>query len=248
MTAKTELAWIEGLFERYRTTLTFPELRKGVVALSRIYVENRKGIERGAVFDGAAKRAAFACFFAPLHFLLVREVIRALGAHAPAPRRILDLGCGTGVGGAAFASLAHGTPPILGYEKNPWACGEARQLLRELGIRGRIFQKPLESASLRQGDAVIAAFSVNELDARKREALLATLLSSAKQGASVLVVEPIAGRPVPWWDEWSEGFRNRGGRDDRWRFEVELPESLEALDRAAGLDHRGLTARSLFLR
>jgi hypothetical protein len=175
-------------------------------------------------------------------------VIRALGAHVPPPKRILDLGCGTGVGGAAFASLAPGTPPVLGYEKNAWACGEARRLLRELGIRGRIFQKPLESASLRPGDAAIAAFSVNELDAKSREALLTTFLSRSKRGASVLVVEPIAGRPVPWWDEWSEGFRTHGGRDDRWRFEVELPESLEALDRAAGLDHRELTARSLFLR
>jgi hypothetical protein len=42
-------------------------------------------------------------------------------------------------------------------------------------------------------------------------------------------------------------FRGVGGREDTWRFPVTLPEPLALLDRAAGLDHRELTGRSLWL-
>ena len=38
-----------------------------------------------------------------------------------------------------------------------------------------------------------------------------------------------------------------GGRGDEWRFRVELPAIVTKLDRAAGLNHRELTARSLCL-
>jgi hypothetical protein len=38
-----------------------------------------------------------------------------------------------------------------------------------------------------------------------------------------------------------------GGRADEWRFRAELPPIVAKLDRAAGLDHRELTARSLWI-
>jgi len=38
-----------------------------------------------------------------------------------------------------------------------------------------------------------------------------------------------------------------GAREDEWRFAAELPERMRLLDRAAGLDHAVLTARSLWL-
>jgi len=38
-----------------------------------------------------------------------------------------------------------------------------------------------------------------------------------------------------------------GGRADEWRFRIELPAIVAKLDRAAKLDHRELTARSLWL-
>ena len=52
---------------------------------------------------GAGKRAAFALFYSPLHFVLTGHVVRELDAARPAPRKILDLGCGTGAAGAAWA-------------------------------------------------------------------------------------------------------------------------------------------------
>ena len=88
---------------------------------------------------------------------------------------------------------------------------------------------------------------MNELEDEERAALLVRLLDAARHGARVLVVEPIARRPFPWWESWLEAFREAGGRDDVWRFPAELPERLRLFDRAARLDHRELTARSLWI-
>jgi len=61
------------------------------------------------------------------------------------------------------------------------------------------------------------------------------------------VIEPIARRLMSWWDEWARDWKKAGGREDEWRFAVELPERLALMDKAAGLDHRELTGRSLWL-
>ncbi len=241
--------WIDEIQERYGRTLTFPEIRKGVVALSRIYVEERRRIDGGAAFDGAGKRAAFACFYGPLHFLLIREIVSALGAEREPPRRILDLGCGLAVAAAAWATLCEPPPQVAGFEKSSWAADEARWLLARLRLRGRIHQKPLQEAPpAGRGDGIVAAYTVNELDSTGRSKLLDRLLAAARRGASVLVVEPLARRTSPWWPEWQERFVGASGRADEWRFAVPLPPSLALLDRASGLDHRELTGRSLYLQ
>jgi hypothetical protein len=242
--------WIAEIETRYRKTLTFAEIRKGAVALSRIYVEERRRMERGAVFEGAGKRAAFACFYSPLHFLLAGEIVAALAAEREPPRKILDLGCGLAVASAAWAmSGGDPRPEIVGFEKSAWAAGEARLLLSALGIRGRIHQKSLlDAPPAGRGDAVVAAFTVNELEVQGRAKLLSSLLSAGRRGAAILVIEPLARRSLPWWQEWQEKFLEASGRADEWRFEADLPESLRAFDRASGLDHRELTGRSLYLR
>ncbi len=96
-------AWVEALERRHRQSLTFPEVRRGLQALSSLYVERRGKLATGAALEGAGKRAAFALYYGPAHFLLVRAAVRALGAGAPALRTVLDLGCGTGAAGAAWA-------------------------------------------------------------------------------------------------------------------------------------------------
>jgi hypothetical protein len=63
----------------------------------------------------------------------------------------------------------------------------------------------------------------------------------------VLVVEPIAKRALAWWPEWQAQFTTSGGRADEWRFRIDLPERQRLLGRAAGLDPRELTARSLWM-
>jgi hypothetical protein len=69
----------------------------------------------------------------------------------------------------------------------------------------------------------------------------------ARHGDRVLVVEPLAGFVAPWWGSWRTAIEAAGGRADEWRFEAELPPIVAKLDRAAGLDHRKLTARTLWL-
>jgi hypothetical protein len=72
-------------------------------------------------------------------------------------------------------------------------------------------------------------------------------MKTAQAGAPVLIIEPIARRISPWWEEWARDWEDAGGRADEWRFQVDLPERLALMDRAAGLNHRELKGRSLWL-
>lgn len=243
--------FFDALEKRHLTSLTFAEVRKGVQALSSLYVERRGRLSSGAALDGAGKRAAFSLFYGPLHLLTVREIARSLGATRIAPALLVDLGCGTLTSGAGWALAAreagHGVE-LLGVERSGWAAGEARFTLSALGLRGRILKE--DCAAFRpppKAGAILAAFTVNELDDVARGTLLARLLEAAGKGAQLLIVEPLAKRSLAWWGDWEQAFRKQGGRADEWRLHVELPETLRLMDKAAGLDHRELGARSLYL-
>jgi len=241
-------SWYAALEARHLATLTFPEVRRALQALSSLYVERRDRLARDGALTGAGKRAAFALFYGPLHFMVVREVARSLHAFDPPPKRIVDLGCGTGAAGAAWASGCGGRTVVSGIDGSGWAIGEAEWNLRALGVpstlrRGDLGGQPLGG----EGEGIVAAYTVNELDDASREVLLSRLLAAHRRGSRVLIVEPIARRPVPFWSAWEEAFRAAGGRADTWRFPAAFPERMKLLDKAAGLDHRELTARSLWL-
>jgi SAM-dependent methyltransferase len=242
------VSWFAALERRHLDRLTFQEVRRALQALSSLYVERRARLEAGGALDSAGKRAAFALFYGPLHFLLVRQIVRALEAARPAPARIIDLGCGTGAASAAWALEAGGKPLIAAVDRSAWAIAEAEWTFRTLGLRASARRDDLERArSARRGEAVLAAFTVNELAPQARSRLLGRLLSYADAGARVLVVEPLARRGFSFWDDWSALFVAAGGRADTWDFEADLPERLELLDRAAGLDHARLIGRSLWI-
>ncbi len=246
-------AWLSALEVRHFASVAFSEMRRGLQALSTIYVERRERIASGAAFDGAGKRAAFAVFYGPIHFMVVSRIARALGAASPPLRIILDLGCGTGASGAGWAIEACGfdsaaPPRLTGVDCHPWAIEEARWTWRTLGLSGHARRGEAERKRLPGRESgILAAYTVNELPAAGRDRLLRGLLDAAARGARVLIIEPIARAASPWWDAWAEAFLGAGGRSDDWRFEPDLPETLARLDRAAGLDHRELTARSLWL-
>jgi hypothetical protein len=63
----------------------------------------------------------------------------------------------------------------------------------------------------------------------------------------VLVVEPVAGFVARWWNRWRDGFARVGGRADEWRVRAALPPIVAKLDRAAGMNHREITGRSLWI-
>jgi Methyltransferase domain len=239
--------WFEGLERRHMANLNFSEVRRAVQALSSIYVERRNRIDTGAAFSGAGKRAAFATYFAPIHFLLVREIVRKLEARVPANVAVLDLGCGTGAAGAAWALELAGQPRVLGVDRNGWALQECRWTYEQLGLRGTVRSAEISTLRIPASTAVIAAFTINELHPAARDRFRRDLTTTANRGAPVLIVEPIARRLMSWWDDWANDWRVLGGRQDEWRFRVDLPERLTLMDRAAGLDHRELTGRSLWL-
>jgi SAM-dependent methyltransferase len=240
--------WFDALSKRHLATLKFSEVRRAVQALSSLYVERRSRLDAGAVFSGAGKRAAFAMYFAPLHFLLVREIVRALKAHIPRDAAILDFGCGTGVAGAAWALAETQTQPkVIGVDRNSWALQECKWTYQQLGTRGVVKAGDLATLRISAHTAIIAAHTVNELDSSSRERFRDEFIKIARSGAPVLIIEPIARRLTAWWDEWATEWRAIGGREDEWKFRVDLPESLILMDKAAGLDHRELKGRSLWL-
>ena len=122
--------WIAALEQRHLADLRIPEVTRALRALSSAYVERRHTVARGGPLESAGKRAAFALFYAPLHFIATTHVVQALGAHEPPPSTILDIGCGTGAAGAAWAVSAAGQPAVSGIDRHSWASDEARWMIR----------------------------------------------------------------------------------------------------------------------
>ena len=241
-------AWFDALEARHLADLRPAEVGRALRALSSAYVERRDRLARGAALDGAGKRAAFALFYGPLHFLVVRSVVRALDAGGASLDIVADLGCGTGVAGAAWALECQPRPRLLGIERHPWAADEARWTCRALGLDADIRCGDLARVRVpARASAVVAAYTANELAEDVRAALLRELLAAHARGTRVLIVEPIAKSAAPWWPGWASAVRAAGGREDEWRFPADLPGVTARLGRAAGLDPRELTARSLYL-
>jgi SAM-dependent methyltransferase len=241
-------AWLSALETRHLANLRPAEVARALRALSSAYVERRNRLAHGAALDGAGKRAAFALFYGPLHFLVIRAIVRAIPAAEGSLELVVDLGCGTGVAGAAWAIECASRPRVLGLERHPWAADEARWTCRALAVAADV--RCVDIARMRvppRASAIVAAFTVNELPDDTRAQLMRELLAFGARGTRVLVVEPIAKSIVPWWAGWRDAFVHAGGREDQWRFPADLPGIVGRLDHAAGLDHRELTARSLYL-
>lgn len=245
--------WQERALARFSPPLTFQEIRRGVQALSTLYVERRReGNLASRSLDGAGKRAAFACFYAPLHFLTLFHALRETDVGRIA--RVVDVGCGTAAAGAAAAlAIAErsggAAPELLGVDRSGFALGEARRTTGALGLRGSFRRGALPDAlpALRGGDLVVVAWCANELPDAARDALLAALSEAAARGAGLVVAEPLATGVAPWWRAWVAAFASRGGHATEARVRLALPTYLARLDRAAGLDHRELGARVLWV-
>jgi hypothetical protein len=222
--------------------------------LSIRYVERRSELSRSSPLDTDGKRAAFAAFFAPLHLLTVRAILETITHEERQVDAILDLGCGTGVAGAAWSLACGRTPAITGIDRDRWVLSEAVWNWRTLGVNGRVRQasmvetaERLERRTItRTGTGVVLGWSVNELSEADRERLLAALQRVA--GAiAMLIVEPIARRASPWWSAWVAALRPAGARAQEYAFDVTLPAPLADLDEAAGFRREGLTARALWV-
>lgn len=239
---------MRALEARHFADLTFREVSRGLRALSATYVERRARLTEGGALGGAGKRAAFALFYGPLHYLIVRHIVQHLPGAARSAPVLVDLGSGTGASGAAWASLLAPPPQVLAVDRNPWALAEARWTYGIFGVTARTRQGSIAAVTLPKPPAlVLAAFTLNEIAAADRDRLLSQLVERTARGDRLLVVEPLARPVAPWWQKWSRAVVEAGGRVDQWRFEATLPQIVADLDRAARLDHRELTGRSLWL-
>jgi methyltransferase family protein len=240
--------WIAALEAKHLAELTFPEVSRALRALSSAYVERRQKLGEGAALSGAGKRAAFALFYGPLHYLLVRHIVETLPDATAIRETLIDLGCGTGASGAAWGAACSAPPRIVGIDRHPWTIGEAAATYRAFRIPATVRQGDVATVSLPKGPAsVLAAFTLNELEDSQRDALLTRLVARAGQGDRILIVEPLAGFVAPWWNRWRRTIEAAGGRGDEWRVRADLPAIVAKLDRAAGLNHREITGRSLWL-
>ncbi len=240
--------WLAALEARHLADLRLPEVTRALRALSSAYVERRHLLSRGSALDTAGKRAAFSLFYSPLHFLTASHILTALRAALPAQGSILDLGCGTGVCGAAWSLISGGRPRVLGIDSHPATVDEARWTYRQLGVDGTAKRGDMVRIRPPRGvAAMIAGYALNELPENARGRVWGTLRAAAEEGAQVLILEPIARGLTPWWDALAEEAVTIGGRADEWRFRTELPEIVARLDRAAGLNHAELTARSIYV-
>lgn len=240
-------SWFSALQARHLAELEWPEVTRALRALSSAYVQRRTRLSAGAALDGRGKRAAFALFYGPLHFAAVWSVIDALRATGSAPGSspsIVDAGCGTGAGGAAWTLAAGHSARVLGLDIHPWAVTEAAWTYRFFGIDGRAARGDLATARLDHASGIVAAYTLNELDDAAREKVLARVMTGERE---VLIIEPIARGITPWWDAVARDIVARGGRSDDWKLPLDMPERWRLLDRAAGFRRDHLSARSLWL-
>ena len=241
-------SWIAALEAKHLGSLTFPEVSRALRALSSAYVERRQKLAEGAALSGAGKRAAFALFYGPLHYLLISHIVDRLPGSTTNVQMLVDLGCGTGASGAAWASRCATPPRITGIDRHPWPIAEAAATYRAFHLAATVRQGDIANVTLPKTPiSILAAFTMNELPDAARDALLTRLVERAGQGDRVLIVEPLAGFVARWWNRWRDTFEAAGGRADEWRLRAELPPIVAKLDRAAGLNHREITGRSLWI-
>lgn len=242
-------AWLNAAVARVCPPLTFSEIRKGVQAVSSLYVERRPSAGLGArTSESEGKRAALATYYAPLHLLIALRAAAQIPLEARARiRRIHDLGCGTGAAGVGFALSCPSPVAIEGADRSGWALREARHTYAAFGLRGRTRRAsvPESLPRLREGDALALGWMANELEQEHRVRLLELVAETCAAGAPILVLEPLARRIAPWWPTWAARLVPLGAADLEVRVEAELPAWVARLDAASGLDHSAFGARAL---
>ena len=241
-------AWVEAAQARWASDLQFRELRRGVQAVSDLYVHKRAthSLSDRAV-DGRGKRAAFAVYYGGLHLTLLQAW---LAERDPvAIDQVWDPGCGPGVVGAAVArwgacKKVHASDRVGRHlEVAAWTG-------RQLGVRTqtRKAELPRVLERTRGVGIVTLGWVLNELDDSLREATLTALIRRLRAGSGVLILAPLSLRASPWWPQAVQKLR--AARPDacaeEYRLQPELAPLLADLDRASRLNHRTMGARVFY--
>lgn len=239
--------WLSNRTAAAEAELSFRQIRQGVQAVQKDYLSRMRGQALpNKPLEGRAKRAAFATFYAAIHFRTVQSWVEE---HPLQPRnglnRIIDLGCGTGAVGSAVALSIEPHPSVLGLDRSPWAVAEARETYRSFGLQGSAQRATLPGGLPRgsRGELMVAGWSINELDDAARDRLKTAIENGLERGAGLLIFEPISERISPWWSSWQSSLSRWGTEEHRFKCHWERPEWVARMDKAARMDHRILSAR-----
>jgi hypothetical protein len=240
--------YLEALVDRHLRDLKFSEMTRALRALSAAYVEKRGDRALARALDGRGKRAAFAMYYGAVHFLATSALTRDLdlGFRGPVPATILDLGCGTGVCGAAWALASRAPCRIIGADRSSFALHEARWTYQALQLKGETRGSIAETLrSSRRPEGIVIGWALNELDDRERAFVADQIEPWVRRGTKLLVIEPVSKRVAPWWDEWTARFPVDSRAIFEKRLRLELPPRIMLLAKSAGLGADAMVVRVL---
>ena len=168
--------WLEALDRRHLADLTPSEVARALRALSSCYVERRARLATGGALDSAGKRAAFALFYAPIHFVVAPAIVGAIAGSSEQVREALDWMRHRN-GRRGLGPSPRALRRSRGIDRHPWAVAEANWTYRQLGLNGRARQSDASRAALQggPGTAAIVAYAANKLGEEGRAVLLAEL-------------------------------------------------------------------------
>ena len=240
--------YLNALLDRHLQDLKFSEVTRSLRAVSAGYVEKREEGGLARALDGRGKRAAFALYYGATHFLAALALVRELdlGFAGSSGRTILDVGCGTGVCGAAWALGSAAPTSVIGADRSSFALHEARWTYGFLRVKGETRRSITETLdSIKRPDGIVIGWTLNELDDEKREVILAKLLPWVAKGSRLLVIEPVSKRVAPWWDAWVGRFPPDRCSTVEKKLRLALPAKIALLARSAGLSTDAMVVRVL---
>jgi tRNA (cmo5U34)-methyltransferase len=161
----------------------------------------------------APRRRLIPCFDA-----FYGTAVDALGLLGRPPRRVLDLGAGTGILAARVAA-AHPDAELVLTDGAPAMLDQARAAL---GPRAELHVADLADPHLPAGpfDAVVSALAIHHLDDAGKQALFARVCAALPPGGVFVNAEQVVG-PTPALDRryraWHEAAaRALGATDEEW--------------------------------
>lgn len=242
--------WVDAAHKKWARDLTFQELRRGVQAVSNLYVHKRgKGELSRKAADGRGKKAAFAVYFGGLHLVLVQAWTAS--QRAVEGVEVEDLGCGPGVVGAAVARWV-GAPRVASSDIRGDHLQVAAWTARRLGLRSRTRKAGLPgaiSSTCRRPTLWCFGWVLNELSDSQRAATTSALKARIERGDGAVLFAPLSTRASPWWSKEVRQLRavSPALLEEEFRCRPKLPDLLKDLDRATRLNHQELGARVLYV-
>lgn len=173
-----------GAIEQEISSIPFPQLQTRVADMMSLY---RSGEATAAPQLDETGAKAYAAYRMPATFAALKRVFEEVAWMATlAPRRIVDLGGGTGAGVWAAQDVWPSLQEAAVVDRSPSAIGVGRRLTSALEIAVTWIAAPI-SDDVPRGDVVVAAYLLGELPPPDIDRVVGSMLDAA---TTVIVVEP----------------------------------------------------------